>query len=472
MNFLGRFRLALGVTIALFAIAAGYISYMVVERQEGLREAARYNVAWATSQALSEFISFEQRVAAHGVPGSGVDTDHVQLRLDILFNRATILRGGDVAMMIATEPEQAATLQAFEALLAEIEPLVADLDRPGVAVDLLKRLAPMESRLKYLAASANQFGGAQVADDQRSLLELHWIFSGLALGLVICGVILIVLLLAQNRVIGRAHDRLRVMTDDLRVAKESAEFASKAKSRFLANMSHELRTPLNAIIGFSDAMRMQFFGPLAERYRAYSDDIHGSGEHLLRLIEELLDIAKIESGFLEINREDVALPDLLRACARLTAPRAEHLGIVVRLTVAADLPATLSIDPIRTRQIVLNLLSNAIKFTPRGGAVTLDAHPGEGGAVEIVVADTGIGMTADQVAIALQPFRQIDNAYTRQHAGTGLGLPIAKSLAEAHGGTLEVLSVPGRGTRVTVRLPVGGSPATPPPPRAPDALMP
>jgi signal transduction histidine kinase len=240
-----------------------------------------------------------------------------------------------------------------------------------------------------------------------------------------------------------------------------AEDASRTKSDFLANISHELRTPLNAIIGFSDAMRMQFFGPLAERYRAYSEDIHGSGEHLLRLIEELLDIAKIESGHLELHREHVDLHALLAVCARLTGLRAEMLGITVRLETDPNLPTTLSLDPIRTRQIVLNLLSNAIKFTPRGGSVTLEARRTDDAGVEIAVSDTGIGMTAEQVAVALQPFRQIDNAYTRQHGGTGLGLPIAKSLTEAHGGTLAIESLPGRGTRVVVRMPIGQPPERP-----------
>ena len=453
MNFLGRFRLALGVTIALFAIAAGYISYMVVERQEGLREAARYNVAWATSQALSEFISFEQRVAAHGVPGSGVDTDHVQLRLDILFNRATILRGGDVAMMIATEPEQAATLQAFEALLAEIEPLVADLDRPGVAVDLLKRLAPMESRLKYLAASANQFGGAQVADDQRSLLELHWIFSGLALGLVICGVILIVLLLAQNRVIGRAHDRLRVMTDDLRVAKESAEFASKAKSRFLANMSHELRTPLNAIVGFSDMIVQEALGPVGQpRYKEYARDIFNSGTHMTDLINDILTMAKLEAGHFEIEVWPVDLRRHVEATLSIFRGTAMARGSDIAIEPAGDWPLVRA-DDRAVRQMLLNLLSNAVKFSAPGLPIRVTSHRLESGELSLTVIDHGVGMTPEQAALAVKPFRQVDDRLARKYEGTGLGLSIVKGLIERHDGRLLISSEPGRGSRISLVFP-------------------
>ncbi len=453
MNFLGRFRLALGVTIALFAIAAGYISYMVVERQEGLREAARYNVAWATSQALSEFISFEQRVAAHGVPGSGVDTDHVQLRLDILFNRATILRGGDVAMMIATEPEQAATLQAFEALLAEIEPLVADLDRPGVAVDLLKRLAPMESRLKYLAASANQFGGAQVADDQRSLLELHWIFSGLALGLVICGVILIVLLLAQNRVIGRAHDRLRVMTDDLRVAKESAEFASKAKSRFLANMSHERRTPLTAIVGFSDMIVQEALGPVGQpRYKEYARDIFNSGTHMTDLINDILTMAKLEAGHFEIEVWPVDLRRHVEATLSIFRGTAMARGSDIAIEPAGDWPLVRA-DDRAVRQMLLNLLSNAVKFSAPGLPIRVTSHRLESGELSLTVIDHGVGMTPEQAALAVKPFRQVDDRLARKYEGTGLGLSIVKGLIERHDGRLLISSEPGRGSRISLVFP-------------------
>ena len=453
MNLLGRLRLALGVTIALFAIAAGYISYMVVERQEGLREAARYNVAWATSQALSEFISFEQRVAAHGVPGSGVDTDHVQLRLDILFNRATILRGGDVAMMIEAEPEQAATLQAFEALLAEIEPLVAQLDRPGVAVDLLQRLAPMENRLKYLAASANQFGGAQVADDQRSLLQLHWIFSGLALGLIVCGIILIGLLLAQNRVIGRAHDRLRLMTDDLRIAKEHAEFASEAKSRFLANMSHELRTPLNAIVGFSDMIAQEALGPVGQgRYKEYARDIHRSGTHMTDLINDILTMAKLEAGHFDL---DVGPCDLFRHVeATLSIFRGTEMarGSDLAVETAGHWPH-IRVDERALRQMLLNLLSNAVKFSPPGMPVRISSRRLEGGELSLTVSDQGVGMTAAQAELAVKPFRQVDDRLARKYEGTGLGLSIVKGLIERHGGRLAISSQPGAGSRISLVFP-------------------
>lgn len=453
MTILGRLRLILGVTIALFALAAGYISYMVVERQEGLREAARYNVAWATSQALSEFISFEQRIAAHGVPGSGVDTDQVQLRLDILFNRAKILRGGDVAMMIEAEPEQAATLKAFEALLDEIEPLVAELDRPGVAVDLLKRLAPMENRLKYLAASANQFGGMQVAADQRMLLDLHWIFSGLAAGLVLCGFTLIVLLLAQNRVIGRAHDRLSKMTVDLRAAKESAEFASEAKSRFLANMSHELRTPLNAIVGFSDMIAQEALGPIGQaRYKEYARDIHSSGTHMTDLINDILTMAKLEAGHFEIETWPFDLRHHVEATLSIFRGTEMARGADLAIDTTGPWPH-IRADERALRQMLLNLLSNAVKFSQPGLPVRITSKRLESGELSLTVIDHGVGMTAAQAELAVKPFRQVDDRLARKYEGTGLGLSIVKGLIERHGGRLVIASEPNVGSRISLVFP-------------------
>ena len=453
MPILPHVRLILGVAIALFAIAAGYISYLVVQREVGLREAARYNAAWATSQALSEFISFAQRVAAHGVPGSGVDTDQVQLRLDILFNRAKILRGGDVAMMIESEPEQAAVLQAFDALLDEIEPLVAKLDQPGIAVDLLKRLAPMETRLKYLASSANQFGGAQVADDQRSLLQLHWIFSGLALGLVICSVILIGLLLAQNRAIGRAHNRLRVMADDLRAAKETAEFASEAKSRFLANMSHELRTPLNAIVGFSDMIAQEALGPVGQqRYKEYARDIFHSGTHMTDLINDILTMAKLESGHFEIEVWPLDLRRHVEGTLSMFLGTAMARGSDIAIEAGGDWPMVRA-DERALRQMLLNLLSNAVKFSAPGQPVRIASRRLEKGELRLTVTDSGVGMTPAQAALAVKPFRQIDDRLARKYEGTGLGLSIVKGLIERHDGRLVIVSEPGSGSSISLVFP-------------------
>jgi signal transduction histidine kinase len=240
----------------------------------------------------------------------------------------------------------------------------------------------------------------------------------------------------------------------LAVAKEEAETASRIKSEFLANMSHELRTPLNAIIGFSDVMQSELLGPLGPRYRSYAKDIQQSGEHLLGIINDILDLSKIEAGRLTLREEVVDPAEMARDCARLVRARAEEAGVVLQLKVVADAPRQLSADAVKLKQILLNVLSNAVKFTPRGGHVDVALRRGDRGNLEIAVADTGIGMTESEVAIALQPFGQIESAFARTQQGTGLGLPLTKALVELHGGTMAIESVRGRGTTVIISFPL------------------
>ncbi|MBI3706992.1 MAG: HAMP domain-containing histidine kinase [Proteobacteria bacterium] len=236
-------------------------------------------------------------------------------------------------------------------------------------------------------------------------------------------------------------------------ARDRAEAANRAKSRFLANMSHELRTPLNAIIGFSDLIRSETFGPVGTaRYRDYAKDIFDSGSHLLTLINDLLDISKAEAGKLDLHDEDVDAASLVEQAFRLVAQQASDTGLSLLQEVPAGW-AVLRVDERYMRQVIINLVSNAVKFTAPGGSVRVTAERREGGRMAITVRDTGIGMAAEMIPKALSAFGQIDNPFTRQAKGTGLGLPLAKTIVEAHGGELAIDSEPGRGTAVSVVLP-------------------
>ncbi len=234
-----------------------------------------------------------------------------------------------------------------------------------------------------------------------------------------------------------------------------AEAANRAKSAFLANMSHELRTPLNAIIGFSEMMTREMLGPLHnERYAEYACDIHASGTHLLEIINEILEFSKAEAGRLSLNEEELDIAAVIAGALRLVREQAQQAGIGLHLKAPPGLPR-LRADELRLRQIVLNLLSNAIKFTASGGRVELRVAADARQGCVIEVSDNGIGIAPEDLPRALQPFGQVDNFMTRRHPGTGLGLPLAKSLVELHGGTMSLVSAPGRGTTVTVRLPAG-----------------
>jgi signal transduction histidine kinase len=236
-------------------------------------------------------------------------------------------------------------------------------------------------------------------------------------------------------------------------AKGAAEEASRVKSHFLANMSHELRTPLNAIIGFSEVIEKQLFGPIAnERYAQYIADIRTSGQHLLRLVDEVLDLSKLEAGTLSLAEELVDLATLIADCCNFVRLQAQQQGVTLHLDLPPDLPS-LAADELRVKQILLNLLANAVKFTPSGGEVRVTASVRPNGELAIAVADTGIGMRPDDVAVALQPFQQLEGSLSRRYAGAGLGLPLAKTLVERHGGTLAVRTAPGRGTAIEVVMP-------------------
>ncbi len=243
----------------------------------------------------------------------------------------------------------------------------------------------------------------------------------------------------------------------LRNAKEIAEEANRAKTRFLATMSHELRTPLNSILGFSEIIRDNVFGlAVGLKYREYAGDVHDSATHLLTLITDILDIAKIEAGKIEIEPAVVDLPEVMHEAIRLFRLRAEAKDITVRLDLPQSLPSLVA-DLRAVKQILANLLSNAVKFTPQHGQVMVRVLSGEGATIDIEVHDNGIGIPADKLRLIFQPFQRADNRYNRADGGTGLGLALVKSLTELHGGEVLIDSAVGVGTRVTVRLPLSAA---------------
>jgi two-component system cell cycle sensor histidine kinase PleC len=237
---------------------------------------------------------------------------------------------------------------------------------------------------------------------------------------------------------------------EARIARDVALEASSAKSDFLANMSHELRTPMNAVIGFSGALKSGIAGPLNDKQAEYIGDIMNSGEHLLTLINDLLDLSKIEAGKFEVKPESFDLPEQIGRCLPLVRKQAEAGGVAIEFDIPEDMPV-LHADRRLVMQVVVNLLSNAIKFTPRGGRVTLTTRHGPTGTVTMSVADTGPGMPPKDIPRVLLPFEQTELGKTKE--GTGLGLPLVKRIAELHGGAFALESAPGEGTIATIHFP-------------------
>jgi len=265
------------------------------------------------------------------------------------------------------------------------------------------------------------------------------------------------LILYSRRVITqleKSRKQLTTMSRRLAFAVDEAELANRAKSSFLANMSHELRTPLNAILGFSEVMKDEHLGPVQnQRYLSYAGDIHSSGRHLLAIINDVLDLAKIEAGKMTLDNAALfEIAPVLASSLAMLKGLGEKYGVTVHNELVEDGMQLKAVERM-IRQILINLVGNAIKFTPPGGTVHVSGQRLSDGGYEIAVRDTGVGMTEKEMTHAMMPFGQNENRFTGKHDGTGLGLPLAKAMLELHDGTLTMSSVPDVGTTVTMSFP-------------------
>jgi signal transduction histidine kinase len=339
--------------------------------------------------------------------------------------------------------------------------------------------ADMSLALQALATKTQARANALVAQNHRSFQDSRNLLIGvgggslllaIAFGLLLSWSVVVPLRRTQERLseiaggdfgghievpnrdeIGALAADVNRMNDELGQLYRELEAASRHKSDFLATMSHELRTPLNAIIGFSEVLHEQMFGELNERQVAYVRDVLEAGRHLLSLINDVLDLAKIEAGRMELEPSEVDLPDVLRSAISLYSERASRNGIALALTTEPS-EIEITADERRVRQIVFNLLSNAVKFTPADGRVDVSARLDDG-QVEIAVADTGPGIAAEDLETIFEEFEQAADG-KKEEEGTGLGLPLSRKLVELHGGRLWVESEPGRGSTFRFTLPV------------------
>jgi len=347
-------------------------------------------------------------------------------------------------------------------------------DQPAVAiVDENLFVVGLVNRLRFLARYSQRYIHelysrrpiAKMANNNPLVVEEHLNVTQLSARMVVerpDALVECFVVTRQGRYLGigtgealmrRKVDLLQMQETSLSHALQHARAADQAKGHFLALMSHELRTPLNAIIGFSEVLSGEFFGPLgSDRYKGYAGDIHQAGNHLLRLINEILDLSRAEAGKLDLRPEEITLPSLVAECVKLVADRAKGQGVALAAHMPDWLPPLFA-DELRLKQILLNLLSNAIKFTPEGGRVEVRLAQDQSGGILLSVADTGIGMAPEMISVALEPFRQIDSPLSRKAEGSGLGLSLVKSLAELHQATLTIESALAVGTVVHVNFP-------------------
>jgi signal transduction histidine kinase len=354
-----------------------------------------------------------------------------------------------------------------DGLIGQVLPALGASQRPEVGQTVKFVLRDRDLNLRRITVTRLQVGNTplflSISRTQAALLQpwrnaLTFIVLFALTSLIVLGVLAYFVLRAIRHeerwgdALMEREVRLSRQAVELAAARDLAETANRARGDFLANMSHELRTPLNAILGFSEILERGLFGPLGDpRYREFAADIHSSGKHLLEVIGNILDLAKVDAGKLELFEQDFDIVEMMQSCGRLMIEAANTGGVTLDVR-APQSPVYIQGDATRVRQILLNLLSNAVKFTPRGKAVTLSGEAVEDGFILRVI-DTGIGMTEEEAVKAMEPFHQIDSTLARRYEGTGLGLPLTKSLVTLHDGVMDIKSVPGEGTTVTVWLP-------------------
>jgi signal transduction histidine kinase len=449
------------ITVVFAMLVCGLLLALLILRDDisqhfdRLRRATAGALIWNTAQFEVDAARFGTSFATmHGADPALLPPD-VLRRWHALETRYQVLTAGLVHESLLANPNTAALLPALGEDLAKLRDLLEGpgarpLERYDAIIALTASLQVKAHRLAVLTTTGAATKDEETRESLAALIDRLSLVR-FALGIVLA-IGMVVLFLQQRR--------LKRLAKELVRAKFQAEEANRAKTDFLAHMSHEFRTPLNAIIGFSDLMKAEIYGPMAPaRYKDYVGDISDAGTHLLGLIDKVLDVAKIEAGKVEPRPQPVDIPDLLKTCAAQIQQPLDARQLTLNMQLATELPPVVA-DPQHLRQIMLNLLSNAVKFTLAGGEVSIganripandDAAPG----IEIWVKDTGIGIAPSDIAKALSPFGQVRTNATTAQQGTGLGLPITKSLTELNGGRFEIESAPGKGTKVSIHFPAG-----------------
>jgi len=433
------------------AIAAAMFAALLREQLDS-RYLPLEDIAWNLFQVQAEF-QRTQILLGDAQLNPTPDAERAALRrYEVFVSRVQVGNDNKVQGQLRRYPNLHAAVQAMNGVVAEADRALEAAATPPEKMLLLARaMAEGQATIQRMAVAAHHAIAENRDQTTRGLTRIH---NGLALlfGTVVTIVVVFgVLAWVQLRRLERSRTDLMALSQRLAVEKERAEKASRAKSAFLANMSHELRTPMNAIIGFAEVIAKQMMGPvLPARYGDYAQDILRSGQHLLSLINDLLDLAKIEAGRMSLNRDVIDLRDSLFEATRVFDNDAQNAGVAIAVTAPDGMG--IHADRRALRQMLLNLVSNALRFTQSGGRIDITAAV-VGGELHVVVADTGRGIAAETLERLMEPFVQGSEAAVRGQQGTGLGLSITRKLVELHGGRFVVESKVGAGTRATLAFP-------------------
>ena len=441
-------RLRLGAISALVLFAAALVVVGLVSwRQDSLAGSVGGDAVWHAYKLDRDTVQMRSYLAQPEAVLSGL-----RLRFELFYSRLTLMRQGDVTELVAQIPAAVDLIDEIEARIEALDDAIAGLATLEMESrqDLEQRLEVLGNRTERLVIAINGYLAESATHERRQLQWLYGLLLVLILAMSFAALLVAMMLFREARDNAAARRDLETLSHELQATARRAESASRAKSEFLATVSHEIRTPLNGVIGMSDLLLEE---PLEEHPRQYAATIHDSANLLLGLINELLDFSKIEAGRLDLEYQPLSLAALVEGSVSIFAARAESRGIGLEARVSEALPAWVMGDPARLRQVLLNLVSNAVKFTDQG-RVVLEASLEDDETLRLEVRDSGCGIPAEQRERIFEPFRQGDASTARRFGGTGLGLAISRRLIDAMGGSIEMLSEPGVGSRFWCLLPL------------------